>query len=101
MTSVRDFIDYSAIDRQRDVSAYTPDEQASYASWGYRYVGASFRPHFTLGRLDEQSAQEVCDRAKADGVGVREWRFNRLSVYVAGKNGAHERSVAEVLLDSL
>lgn len=32
--------------------SYPAEESSSYLRHGYRYVGASFKPHFTVGRTD-------------------------------------------------
>lgn len=92
---IESHLDSSAIDRGKDISAYTPTERESYQRYGYRYVGVAFAPHVTLGRTDEQLARQLADRGQRDKLGAGNWIFDRLSFYVMGELGAHAEQLAE------
>jgi hypothetical protein len=94
LTTVGPHMDLSAVDWDKDVSSYTRDETESYMTYGYRYVGAAFSPHITLGRTDEEGAKSLASVAAAGGLGSGDWVFDRLSFYVMGEEGAHAAQLA-------
>jgi 2'-5' RNA ligase len=89
------FINTDQIDIKEDMSQYSADETAAYLSFGYRYIGDSFRPHITLGRTKES------DKTLSAELGTiydtllknRLVQFDRLVFYRAGDFGV----LAEVL----
>ncbi|MET9494342.1 2'-5' RNA ligase family protein [Streptomyces sp. NPDC006552] len=88
-------LDRSAFDTTKDTSQYTEAERTSYARYGYRYTGAAYAPHITLGRTGEQAARTIVDTASTRTEVAQDWVFDRMSCYVMGENGAHARVLAE------
>ncbi|MZE79710.1 2'-5' RNA ligase family protein [Streptomyces xinghaiensis] len=88
-------LDRAAFDRDKDTSRFTDDERASYERYGYRYTGAAYAPHVTLGRAEENTALELVRTAR-DRAGLpKEMVFDRLSFYVMGEHGAHAETLLE------
>ncbi|MBQ0984706.1 hypothetical protein KBZ10_09290 [Streptomyces sp. F63] len=88
-------LDRASFDRDKDISRFTDDERASYERYGYRYTGAAYAPHVTLGRTEENTALELAGSAR-DRAGLpRELVFDRLSFYVMGEHGAHAETLLE------
>jgi 2'-5' RNA ligase len=98
LTAIRPHMDLTAVDLDKDISGYTEDERRSYLKYGYRYIGASFSPHITLGRTDEDKAMDLASTAARAGLGSGDWIFDRLSFYVMGEEGAHAGQLAELAL---
>lgn len=97
------FIDTDAIDTDASFLGYTAAEKQNYLTYGYRYVGASFRPHITLGRsLDDTSvtlplALTEAFRSELSG---SELMLNELVFYRAGEFGALAEIIETVTLVS-
>lgn len=91
------------LDRQafgtKDTSRFSESERASFARYGYRYTGDAYAPHITLGRAEEQIAQEVVRHAPRRTSVPAQWSFDRLSFYVMGEHGAHAQTLTERALD--
>ena len=86
-----------AIDRAADLAGHTASERRSYLRYGYRYVGADFRPHVTIGRCPPASPAAVpvpLARGYGHDLAGRGLTFAELVFYRAGEFGA----LAEVLL---
>ncbi|MFG2334915.1 hypothetical protein ACGFMM_35670 [Streptomyces sp. NPDC048604] len=91
-------LDRAAFERSKDVSQFSDEERESFARYGYRYTGAAYAPHITLGRAEETVARELV-RSVPGRVHVPEgWVFDRFSFYVMGESGAHAEIVEEVAL---
>lgn len=80
-----------------DVTGCDADMAASQRAFGYRYVGASFRPHLTLGRVGH-GVPRRCVTAFAQEFGGRPVRFDRVVFYRAGPFGVLESALASVYL---
>ena len=88
-------LDRAAFDAAKDVSRFSEDERVSFERYGYRYTGAAYAPHITLGRAEETVAQELV-RSAPERVHVPgAWVFDRFSFYVMGENGAHAEILEE------
>lgn len=87
-------IDVAAIDTSRDMSTYSQSQRESYNRYGYRYVGSDFMPHLTLGRTDEATAERVSSVYGELPESMQHWRFDRLSLYRMGEDGAHAETLA-------
>lgn len=90
------FIDTAAINANESFVGYTAAEQKNYLDYGYRYVGASFRPHVTLGRSVDAEALTLPPQlveAFSSELGGSEITFSELVFYRAGEYGA----LAEVM----
>ncbi|MCF3175226.1 2'-5' RNA ligase family protein [Streptomyces sioyaensis] len=83
----------------KDTSRFSESERASFARYGYRYTGDAYAPHITLGRAEEQIAQEVVRHAPRRTSVPAQWAFDRLSFYVMGEHGAHAQTLTERPLD--
>jgi 2'-5' RNA ligase len=92
-------LDRDAFDTSKDTSRFTESERVSYAQYGYRYTGAAYAPHITLGRAEEQVARELVRSAPERSTVPTEWIFDRLSFYVMGEHGAHAETLTERALD--
>lgn len=92
-------LDREAFDTAKDTTRFSESERASFAQYGYRYTGDAYAPHITLGRAEEQIAQEVVRTASERASIPTDWMFDRLSVYVMGEHGAHAQTLAERALD--
>jgi len=95
-------IDASKIDRSKSLTGYTPLQRANYLRYGYRYVGAAFHPHLTLGRVAEGLPSETfIELTELFGleVGYAEQRVERLVFYRAGEYGALAEVLAELILE--
>lgn len=88
-------VDRTALKRADQLTGYTAAESASYLRHGYRYVGATYRPHVTVGRTttDSLSLTTACLADYDARLLDRTVRFDQLVVLRAGPFGA----VAEVL----
>lgn len=93
------YLDRAAFDTSKDTSRFTTSEIASYERYGYRYTGEAYVPHMTLGRSEENIAQELVRTAPERVRVPTKWAFDRLSFYVMGEHGAHSETLAETRLD--
>lgn len=94
------YLDRAAFHTGEDVSRFTDDERASFARYGYRYTVDAYAPHMTLGRAEEQIAQDLVRTAPERTSVQAEWTFDRLSFYVMGEHGSHAQTLAERPLDA-
>ena len=81
-------------------AAYSDDEKASYLAYGYRYIGASFLPHLTLGRCGE-AAETLASHGRTllgDGSIPSNLTAAALTVYHLGDDGTHARTLARAAL---
>jgi len=88
-----DYIDTDAIDPNYDYRGHTAAEIANHRRFGYRYIGAQYRPHITLGRCwesDLPAGVQAAYRRDLLGTSVT---FDRIAFYRAGESG----TVVEVL----
>lgn len=85
------FIDLQQINADEEFIGYTADEKQNYLHYGYHYVGASFRPHVTLGRSISPEATSLpleLLEAFRDDLGGATVTFSELVFYRAGEYGA-------------
>jgi 2'-5' RNA ligase len=89
LNATKEHILYEQIDKKRDISKYTDAERKSFLKYGYKYIGDAFRPHITLGLVDDQSAPTpaIKDNFNEMFVGKR-FAFDSLVFYKAGETGA-------------
>ena len=86
------YIDQFSIDRSKSTKGYTEKEVEYYFKYGYRYIGDAYKPHVTIGRIDE--ATEIPEIAITDfnnhfaGLNVE---FDRIAYYEAGEFGVAKR----------
>ena len=81
-------------------ASYSDDERASYLAYGYRYIGASFLPHVTLGRCRD-AAEKLASHGRVllrNGAIPRDMTAAALTVYRLGDDGAHAHTLARALL---
>ena len=88
-------LDRASMKATGELRGYSDDEKASYLRHGYRYVGAPFKPHFTLGRTnhDRLVLSRECLSYYDLHLAGRTVSFEHLVAYRAGEHG----SLAEVL----
>ena len=88
-------IDTAQIGDHPDLAALTPQEQANYRAYGYRYLGDLYRPHVTIGRTldDVTTADETVVRDFELEFFGKTVRYDRLAFYEAGEFGALKRIV--------
>jgi 2'-5' RNA ligase len=78
------------------LSHYTPSERKYFQKYGYPYVAECFAPHVTLGRsVTGVAAIAATANALIAKDPLPPFIPARLTVYVMGKDGAHESIVAE------
>ena len=91
----RDRLRVATEDLAKDLTGYTDSEVENYRRYGYRYIGADYRPHVTLGRTPDR--RRAGDEAKLmarfhNARPAIEIRPDHLSVYEIGRDGAHLRA---------
>jgi hypothetical protein len=77
---------------------YSSEESASYERHGYRYIGRSFHPHFTLGRTSSRKL-DLSDACKNEYDQIFKNRaivFPRLVIYEGGRFGSLARVLREI-----
>jgi hypothetical protein len=79
------------------MSDYSPDERRSIALCGYRYTGAAFLPHVTLGKTRAESAHAAAAALNRgwQKAGLTSGDVGGLTFYQMGENGAHAITVME------
>jgi len=89
------YIDRDAIDGSKEMSSYTEHERESYLRFGYRYVGQSFRPHVTLGRIGDRDSVMPTLRSTFESA-IGDWISTprALVFYIAGQSGVVEQIVS-------
>ena len=102
ITLLESEIDRDSIDLDRDFEGYTTAEARNFKTYGYRYVGESFRPHITLGR--RPSAGDGSLPAQLMSAYARELKgsvvtFDQMVFYRAGAYGSLAQILAEVSID--
>lgn len=73
---------------------YSAPERDNFLRFGYRYIGDSYRPHVTVGRISTRNEARALALIR-DCLGRDEFigdhRMNRLTLYEVGRDGAHSR----------
>jgi hypothetical protein len=84
-----------------NIGGYTQDELASFRQFGYRYVGAAFLPHITLGRNSTIDPDATLQHLNSSWqrLGLNEGGVGSLSFYEMGANGAHLHTVHELPIE--
>jgi len=88
------FINRSSIDTDKSIKGYTKEETDNYFQYGYRYIGEAYKPHITIGRIDESI--EIPLSAVLDfnnNFSEQEVRFDRIAYYEAGVFGVAKRII--------
>ena len=88
-------IDTDAIDPDYDYRGHTAAEIAHHRRFGYRYIGAQYRPHITLGRCWESDLPAGVQAAYCRDLLGASVVFDRIAFYLAGESG----TVVEVLAE--
>jgi hypothetical protein len=86
------YIDYSMIDQHNPLKGYNEREKEYYLKYGYRYIGDEYKPHVTIGRIDEST--QIPENAVLDfktTFSESEIEFDRIAYYEAGKFGAAKK----------
>lgn len=90
LAQVTSAIDTTAIDRKVLEADIPPGEKAAHARYGYRYAGAHYRPHITVGVLPYSGWLERASEVRAvfaASLRSRVIAFDRLVAYEAGPRG--------------
>ena len=84
-----------------DLDDYSKGEKKSYRVYGYRYVGAAFLPHITLGRsLESDGCTGACELTKLweSAYSLRYAPMCSITFYRMGQNGMHRDTIHEVVV---
>jgi len=89
-----------AVDKEK-TSGYSIDEMENYLKHGYRFIGDSYRPHITVGRINiEKKAlaikmvSEQLDALKVQKV----QKMEQYTLYTVGPNGAHQQTLRSIAI---
>ena len=88
------YINRSSINPKKSTKGYTKEEIDSYFQYGYRYIGEAYKPHVTIGKIDE--FLEIPLSAVLDfneNFSEQEVVFNRIIYYEAGEYGVAKRII--------
>jgi len=90
-------IDLTEIDREKDYSQYSELEQHNYFTYGYRYAGDAFHPHFTMGHDEEtfEISDNLIHKFETK-FAEEEFIFDRLAWYELGASGACASIIEEL-----
>jgi 2'-5' RNA ligase len=98
-TSVKNLIYVTEEDLKKDISSYTDSEKINYIKYGYRYIGSGFNPHFTLGRIIDNSI----DNRQSSWKGIIEFfatqnliKIQQITIYQVGNYGSHAATLYSV-----
>jgi hypothetical protein len=89
------YIAIDAIDTDKDISGYTSTERDSYLRYGYRYVGESFLPHITIGRIEDELSVEHLNEDFVSSIGKWTSQPRSLIFYSAGPFGVVQDVLGE------
>lgn len=89
------------IDTEKDYSHLEDIQRFNYLKYGYRYFGAAFHPHFTMGHNPEtlEIPADIINEFNAAFTG-NPFLFDRLAWYELGASGACASIICEVPLEA-